>query len=84
MINRALGISESTQADISSLNLQAEDLYLLCTDGLTDMISDEEMLSIVESNKGEILEELCENFTAAANTQGGKDNITVVLVSFSE
>ena len=84
VINRALGISESTQADISSLNLQAEDLYLLCTDGLTDMISDEEMLSIVQSNNEETLEELCENFTTAANAQGGKDNITVVLVSFSE
>lgn len=82
VINRALGISDSIQVDISSLEYQAQDLYLLCSDGLSDMVRDEEILSLAESNEGKSLEELGTNLIDAAKNQGGQDNITVVLVRF--
>ena len=84
VINRALGISESTQADISTRNFQARDLYLLCSDGLTDMLTDEEMFSLVQANAGKSLRALGETLVEAAKGQGGKDNITAVLVNFHE
>jgi len=82
VINRALGISDSVQVDISSLEYQAQDLYLLCSDGLSDMVRDEEVLSLAESTQGQPLEELGTNLIDAAKNQGGQDNITVVLVRF--
>lgn len=82
VINRALGISDSIQVDISSSEYQSQDLYLLCSDGLSDMIRDEEILSLTESKKEEPLEELGINLIEAAKNQGGHDNITVVLVKF--
>ena len=82
VINRALGISDSVQVDISSLEYQAQDLYLLCSDGLSDMVRDEEILSLAESNKGKPLEELGTSLIDAAKNQGGQDNITVGLVRF--
>jgi len=84
VINRALGISDSVQVDISSLEYQAQDLYLLCSDGLSDMVRDEEILSLEESNQGQPLEELGTNLIDAAKNQGGQDNITVVLVRFQQ
>jgi protein phosphatase len=84
VITRALGIWRSARVDISSLEYKVGDLYVLCTDGLSDMITDEDMLSLVKSDHGKPLSEVCQNLIDAANGQGGMDNITVVLVRFSE
>ncbi len=84
VINRALGISETTQADISTRTFEAKDLYLICSDGLTDMLTDQELFSLVQSNAGNGLEATGETLVEAAKKNGGKDNITVVLVSFHE
>jgi serine/threonine protein phosphatase PrpC len=84
VINRALGITDSIQVDISTRVCQPEDLYMLCSDGLSDMLPDEEILSVVESNMGKSLKDLGERLVAAASNQGGRDNITVVLVGVSE
>jgi protein phosphatase len=82
IINRALGISDATQVDIALHTFQSEDLYLLCTDGLSDMISDEHMISLVRLNRSRSLKTLAESLIDAANNQGGLDNVTVVLVCF--
>jgi len=82
VINRALGITDSIQVDISTKEYQAQDLYLLCSDGLSDMVRDEEILSLAESNEGNPLEDLGTNLIDAAKNNGGHDNITVVLVRF--
>lgn len=84
VITRALGIWKSAQVDISSLEYKVGDLYVLCTDGFSDMITDEDMLSLIKSDQGKPLSEVCQNLIDAANGQGGMDNITVVLVRFSE
>ena len=82
VINRALGISQSIRVDISSREIQAGDIFLLCSDGLSDMLSEDELLSAAQSNLEKPLEELGEQLINAANNKGGKDNITVVLVRF--
>jgi len=82
VINRALGISDSTQADISTRKLKPKELYLLCSDGLSDMITDQEIFAIAKGNAGKDLRELGEALVEKAKKEGGKDNITAVLVSF--
>jgi len=82
VINRALGISESLLVDIFPFEFQPDDIFLLCSDGLSDMVSDEEMLSLIQSNKEASLEELGRILIHAALENGGKDNVTAVLVNF--
>lgn len=82
VINRALGITDSIQVDIASRKYQAQDLYLLCSDGLSDMLRDEEILSLAQSSEGKPLEELGTNLIDMAMNRGGHDNITIVLIRF--
>ncbi|MGD2127443.1 MAG: Stp1/IreP family PP2C-type Ser/Thr phosphatase [Desulfobacteraceae bacterium] len=84
IVSRALGISDSPEVDISSLEVQENDLYLLCSDGLSDMVPDEEIRFLVQSNRNNPLKELGQKLIDAANNRGGKDNITIVLARFSE
>jgi protein phosphatase len=84
VINRALGIAETARVDISSIALQEGDLFLLCSDGLSDMLTDEELLAITRSNPAGALRELGEQMVSAANEKGGKDNISLVLVRFHD
>jgi protein phosphatase len=58
---------------------QANDIYLLCSDGLTGMITENEILELV-SDQSEDLESACRQLIDLANEHGGMDNITAVLV----
>lgn len=78
IITRALGATPDIEIDISSGKTKKEDRFLLCTDGLTEMLKDEEIKQIIESEKS--LSTICEKLIATANQYGGKDNITVVLI----
>jgi protein phosphatase len=77
VITRALGTD--AQVDVDALSVQAEsgDVYLICSDGLTTMISDEEILAVLERAKS--LESAGKDLVKAANRRGGEDNVTVVL-----
>ena len=77
IITRALGPEPDVQVDTYTLAGRAGDVFLICSDGLTSMISDEELGSILRSE--ESLEEAAESLVRAANQSGGKDNITVVM-----
>ena len=57
--------------------------YLMCSDGLSGMVTDEEIHRLVVESDGN-LEAACESLVARANANGGTDNVTVVLVSFSD
>ena len=59
------------------LELLPEALYLICSDGLHDMLEDSEIAQIMMQNQN--LEQLGRNLVASANEKGGKDNITIVL-----
>jgi protein phosphatase len=65
---------------VERIDLQAGDAILLCSDGLTEMLSDERLAAVLES-EGDPLE-ACTSLVAEANEAGGKDNITAVVARF--
>lgn len=78
IITKAVGTSDQVNPDTFTVSLEGVSYVLLCSDGLTNMVSKAEILSIV-SEAGEISEKT-EALVARANENGGKDNITTVLV----
>jgi serine/threonine protein phosphatase PrpC len=77
IITRALGPEPEVEVDTYTVAGREDDLFLLCSDGLTSMISDEEIGSILRS--ADSLDAAADTLVRAANQSGGKDNITVVL-----
>jgi serine/threonine protein phosphatase PrpC len=77
IITRALGPEPDVEVDTYTVTGRDGDVFLLCSDGLTSMISDEEVASILRS--ADSLEANAEALVLAANQSGGRDNITVVL-----
>jgi len=82
IITRALGPEPDVEVDTYTLQGREGDLFLLCSDGLTSMISKDEVGSILGSARS--LDEAAEALVRAANQSGGKDNITVVLFRLGE
>ena len=78
MLTRAIGVADTVDVDRWDMNPQADDLFLLCSDGLVNELSDEEILELLVANDDPT--EMAENLIAAANQAGGRDNITVVIV----
>ena len=79
VLTKALGSRQDVDFDVADRELNDRDTVLLCSDGLTNMLSDGEILDIV-STHGPDLERACQGLIAAANAQGGRDNISAVLV----
>ena len=79
VIFRAVGIKEDLALDLIIGKIIAGDLFLLCSDGLTDMIPDEQILEILSSDND--IPPKAEELIQAAKNAGGIDNITVVLVA---
>jgi PPM family protein phosphatase len=77
IITRALGPEPDVEVDTYTLAGRDGDLFLICSDGLTSMISDDEVGSILRSAGS--LDEAADELVRAANQSGGKDNITVIL-----
>ena len=82
VITRALGIEGAVEVDTRSFRARAGDVYLLCSDGLTTMISEEQVAAVLLAHPG--LHDAGEALIAAANEAGGRDNITVVLIRLEE
>jgi len=82
IITRALGPEPSVEVDTYTLAGRDGDVFLICSDGLTSMISDDEVTSILRSAAS--LDEAAEALVLAANQSGGKDNITVILFRLGE
>jgi protein phosphatase len=79
MITRALGLKESVEADLTEQPARAEDVLLLCSDGLSDLLDDEDMLAAVQEHPDD-LDQVCQALVDRANSKGGDDNITVLVV----
>jgi PPM family protein phosphatase len=77
IITRSVGFEEEVQVDVMGLLAEPGDVFVLCTDGLANMLEDQEILDIVRSNP---LEDVPEMLIALANERGGDDNITVIAV----
>ncbi len=77
MITRAMGISETVNPDTRELDCQAGDIFVICSDGLSDKAFPEEIAEIVQR---ETPDAACAELIKMANERGGDDNITVVVV----
>ena len=83
LITRSIGSHSQVEIDIEEGEGRAGDIYLLCSDGLTDGVSDEgirELLIAAQKTPQEMADDLVD----AANEAGGPDNITVVVVRLDE
>lgn len=81
LVTRALGVEDGVLLELNEHHVEAGDLYLMCSDGLSDMVDDAIIARIVQGD--ETLEHRSELLVAAANENGGRDNITVMLVQVS-
>jgi protein phosphatase len=82
VITRALGPEHTVEVDTRSFHARAGDVYLLCSDGLTTMLGEDEIADTLRS--ADVLRKAGEALVAAANAAGGRDNITVVLVRLED
>ncbi|NLG02738.1 MAG: Stp1/IreP family PP2C-type Ser/Thr phosphatase [Clostridia bacterium] len=78
IITRAIGAGENVEIDFFELELEKNDLILMCTDGLTNMIEDSEISIIIKSQRD--VAGKAEELVKAANNNGGKDNIAVIVI----
>jgi serine/threonine protein phosphatase PrpC len=78
ILTRNLGSLVTVDVDVFEIEPVENDRFLLCTDGLTDLLSDEEILTVVKN--GDDPEHLCHRLVSEANERGGHDNITVSLI----
>lgn len=80
ILSRALGIGRHVVPEVTRGQGHPGDLFLLCTDGLIGMISDEELEAYLAANREGDLNEIARGLVELANQRGGADNITVVLL----
>lgn len=78
VIVRALGLQEAVAVDIFGYNVRRGDQYLLCSDGLTDLVRDAEIRAVLEN--GATAAAACHRLTELAKARGGHDNITTLLM----
>ena len=78
IITRAVGVADAVRADFYEEELQEGDVILLCSDGLSNMLEDEEIRMIVNAQR-DIMEK-AETLVRAANQNGGRDNISLILI----
>ncbi|MCD7828702.1 MAG: Stp1/IreP family PP2C-type Ser/Thr phosphatase [Clostridiales bacterium] len=78
IITRALGVNENVDIDFYEVRLEDNDILLLCTDGLTNHVTEEE---IIECTSGENISNYSTELVSRANDNGGTDNITAVIIA---
>ncbi len=77
LVTRALGVEDAVMLDVSEHRTEAGDLYLMCSDGLSDMLQEADIAGIMLGDGS--LEQKAKQLIAAANGAGGRDNISVLL-----
>jgi PPM family protein phosphatase len=78
-VTRALGVEPTVEVEISEVAARKDDLYLLCSDGLSDMVEDDD-IQLTINTFGANLETLAKQLVLLSNDNGGRDNVSVVLV----
>lgn len=77
-ITRAIGGCDTVEPEMFSVDLKNDDIILMCSDGLTNMLEDSEIFRIIKESAD--IEEAADKLITRANYNGGKDNISVVLI----
>lgn len=78
IITKAIGTEPKVDPTVTSSNIQIGDIYLMCTDGLSDLLTAKEIAEILKESISK--EAAAETLIKRANAEGGRDNITVVIV----
>ena len=78
LVTRALGVEDDVLIEVNEFKVEPQDLYLMCSDGLSEMVSHEELTTLAAAALP--LEDKARRLIDAANANGGRDNISVVLV----
>jgi serine/threonine protein phosphatase PrpC len=87
VITRALGMQDQVTVDLLNDVPRPGDLYLLCSDGLSGMLTDEEMVDVIGAvraavPRSKVPEALCRRLVERANENGGEDNVTALVIQF--
>src|SRR5262249_31084723 len=82
VITRALGMQDQVVVDLQHDEPTPGDVYVLCSDGLSGMVQDDEIQKIVVSNPD--IRDACSKLIARANEHGGEDNVTAVLIKIED
>ena len=82
VITRALGMQDAVEVDLNRDEAQLEDVYVLCSDGLSGMVTDEDILEVVNTLKRPSV--ICSRLVTMANEHGGEDNVTAVVVKIAQ
>ena len=79
IVTRAVGVEDDVKVDVFEAPVQPADVYLFCSDGLSDMVDDAEIADILSRRQAD-LAQAADALIAAANNHGGHDNVSVILV----
>jgi len=82
VITRALGMQEQVAVDVGSFDAQVGDLYLLCSDGLSGMIDDDDLCRLTSGSDD--LVKTCQVLVNTANEHGGEDNVTALVIRIED
>lgn len=82
LVTRALGVEDSVLLEVNEHRVEPGDIYLMCSDGLSDMVDDAGIAQILMSD--DTTQQKAQNLISAANSAGGRDNITVLLIEAEE
>jgi len=82
VLTKALGTQDEVDFEIESRDLRDGDILFLCSDGMTNMVSDERILSVVSSYDPDVTG-ACQTLVAEANRRGGRDNLSVIVVRYT-
>ncbi len=83
LVTRAVGIDADVVPEVHLYDVEVNDIYLLCSDGLNDMVEDEDIQSILYAMQGN-LTMAAEQLIQMANDNGGRDNVSVILVKVKQ
>lgn len=78
LVTRALGVDDTVMLELNEYDVESGDIYLMCSDGLSDMVEDPEIGSVLLGQQS--MDQMAEQLVAVANDHGGRDNISVLLV----
>jgi serine/threonine protein phosphatase PrpC len=78
VVTRALGVGPIVEVEVHEYPVKVGDIYLMCSDGLTDLVADEDIETTFRESKGN-MNEIAGHLVNLANASGGKDNISVIL-----
>lgn len=83
VITRALGTKSAIRVDISQIRVLPNDIFIICSDGLTGMVADSDILRLADENSGD-MDALVQSLIVHANDNGGQDNVTVCAARVME